>query len=66
MSDNHCGTCAYNGLMSGDCYFPKPQDGTDGPFMAPAAMPDVDNDGENCVHWKQHSKRMSATNGKEE
>jgi len=53
----HCGTCAYDGLLSGDCHFPKPQDGTDPPEVAPAAMPDVAGDGENCVHWKKNAKR---------
>lgn len=57
MSAKNCSGCAYNGLMSGDCYFPKPQDGTDGPLIAPSAMPDYENDGENCVHFKCHKRR---------
>ena len=57
MDSKSCSTCAFNGLMSGHCYFPNPQDGTEGPMVAPASMPDVDGNGKDCHHWRKHEKR---------
>lgn len=59
--DKRCVTCAFEGLLTGDCYFPKPQDGTDPPLMATAAMPSHDNEGRNCIQWRQNQKRMTKT-----
>lgn len=57
MTDKRCATCRYDGFMSGDCYYPKPQDGTGQDFMAVAAMPDDRGGGENCMQYSQHAKR---------
>lgn len=52
-----CVTCAFEGLLSGDCYFPNPQDGTEPPFMVTAAMPSQDNEGRGCMQWRENKKR---------
>lgn len=57
--DKRCVTCAYEGLLSGDCYFPNPQDGTEPPFMATAAMPSQTDEGRGCLQWRQNQKRLS-------
>ena len=47
----NCASCAYD--MGHDCAFPDPQDGSDPPMVATAAMPDRRDGGRHCVQFRQ-------------
>jgi hypothetical protein len=61
--EKHCGICRYDGLMTGICYFPFPQDGSTRPSTSRTVtipldeMPNQANDGVNCVQFIRHNKR---------
>jgi hypothetical protein len=48
-----CDNCAFDmGPAWDDCTFPDPQDETEPPLMASAVMPDRNNEGRNCLHFR--------------
>lgn len=54
-TEPHCGACAFDGLMSSECQFPRAQD--QGDNGDPQATPVTENYGPGCPCFRKHLKR---------